>query len=198
MNIRQTKFTHYNKYVKLQTAKALKSTKKTINKKNSTKTTAKILRQLFPELKTVLCVGCRHESEINAFKEEGFDAVGIDIIKQNNIITCDMSKITEHIFFKDKKIDIMFCSHSLEHCLDFNGFLKGVDYLGIKVIQVECPQRNTTNSWDCTFYDFMKKTKKVEKNDILKYFTDFDLISSTVIKNEKKEYDSTVFTLKRK
>ena len=90
----------------------------------------------------------------------------------------------------------MYCSHALEHCLDFEGFIKGVEHLEIKVIRVECPQRGIVTSWDCTLYDFMKESKEIDPKDILKYFTSFDLVNSAIVK--KRHHDSIIFTLKRK
>jgi len=195
--IKSKEFENYESYVTAQKRRAVRGKKCTKSKYNDFVKVAKSLKKQFPQYQNVLCIGSRHPSEIKAFNEEGFTAVGIDLIKSDGMIECDMSKIPEHDFFKDKKMDILFCSHSLEHCLDFEGFIKGVEYLGTKVIMVLCPLRESYSEWDCTIYDFMKPSGEITKEDILKYFTGFELLDMDVKKHRRKNRGSITFTLKR-
>jgi hypothetical protein len=198
--VKHFQFRDYASYLKSQRRKAKKTQYKTSDKKAYYRQVAKNLKSTYPEFDKIICVGCRHETEIQCFKDNGFDAVGIDLFEDASIIQCDMSKIHEHPYFKDKTIPVMYASHSLEHCLDFDGFLKGVDHLGVKVLRVECPFVDKIRSWDCTFYDFMNPAledlEDINKS-ILKYFLDFRIEHLELQDTKKRKADNIVFTLRR-
>jgi SAM-dependent methyltransferase len=64
----------------------------------------------------VLCVGCHSTSEIDQFRQSGFNpVVGIDLFSTSpDILVMDMHSMK----FADDHFDILFASHSLEHALD--------------------------------------------------------------------------------
>ena len=195
--IKHKDFDKYSDYVEVQKRRANRTTKNTKHRLGEFQKIAKSLRERFPDYESILCVGCRLNCEIAAFKQVGFKAVGIDLIEKEGVIQCDMFKIPEHDFFQNKKIDIMFCSHSLEHCLDFDGFIKGVAHLDTKVIMVLCPLRAGYSEWDCTVYDFMKPSGKITEEDILKYFKGFKLLNVSINTHRRKNMGSITFLLER-
>lgn len=153
----QYKYENYEDYLDNQIKRAKGSQRKTRKRVKDFTKNAQHFKQKYPELKSVLCIGCRDKSEIEAFKDEGYDAQGIDLFDSEGIIKCDMSFIPDHPYFKFKKYDIVYMSHSLEHCMDLEGLRRGIQHLNPSLIYVECPLRDDIGAWDCSVWDFMKE-----------------------------------------
>jgi SAM-dependent methyltransferase len=66
--------------------------------------------------KSVLCIGCRTDAELNSFRRLGASPVtGIDLFAQfPGVLVMDMHALQ----FPDGTFDMIFASHSLEHALD--------------------------------------------------------------------------------
>jgi len=73
------------------------------------------MKVLFPDSKSILCVGARDDSEVQSFINNQYFAKGIDICTETSLITkMDMVDLTPEF----GKFDIAYCSHTLEHVVD--------------------------------------------------------------------------------
>lgn len=95
------------------------------------------IKSVFPEAKKVLCVGSRDVSEVYAFRDHEYEAIGIDLFsdEESTIRIMDMHKISEE--FGEDEFDLIFACHSLEHSYNpevvFQGFRK-VSKLGAFIV----------------------------------------------------------------
>jgi hypothetical protein len=71
----------------------------------------------FSSVKKILCVGARDVSEVKAFINREYEAIGIDLFSadKNIIRLVDMHNIAQD--FKENEFDLIFSCHSLEHSL---------------------------------------------------------------------------------
>lgn len=94
-----------------------------LTKKNSTKASSKsthrseqisLIKKLMPDAKSVLCAGCRDDSEVLSFVKAGFEARGIDVNHETKLISkTSMEEMPDTI--GEKSYDIVYSRHSLEH-----------------------------------------------------------------------------------
>ena len=64
---------------------------------------------------SVLCVGCRNTAELDRFRAQGLEPVGIDLFAQGDgIVVMDMHELR----FDADSFDAVYASHSLEHSYD--------------------------------------------------------------------------------
>ncbi len=153
--------------------------------------------------KSILCLGCRDDSEIEFFEKKGYKTDGIDLYSTKKIIKCDMSRLLHHKYFKKKKYDIIFGMEALEHCLNFEKLLKAINkmckkycifmgpVLGSKIIPIP-------DTWDCNFQPFMFseniKNKKIHDKLLLDTFKEFDIVINEVHKGGRRLF----FILRKK
>lgn len=85
-----------------------------------------LIREKMPEVRRVLCLGCRHESEVQDFIDNGFSAVGIDVANQvpGLITRMDAHKIGSNFLLKE--FDLVYACHSLEHMYNAEKVLRGI------------------------------------------------------------------------
>ena len=85
-----------------------------------------LIREKIPEARRVLCLGCRHESEVQDFIDNGFEAVGIDVANDvpGLIRRMDAHKIGSN--FRLKEFDLVYSCHSLEHMYNAEKVLRGI------------------------------------------------------------------------
>jgi len=147
----------YENYLHRQQHTASRTTHKTVKGEKYIRERVKELSLLYPELKRVLCLGSRHPIEVEAFLDAGYNAIGIDLLETlPHVIRCDMAKICENpILQKRKPFDILYMSHSLEHCLDIEGLLKGIEWSEATVMYIRVPIKTRPKKWDCTLLEFM-------------------------------------------
>jgi len=149
--------------------------------------------------KNILCVGARDDSEANFFRKLGMEADGIDLYSSGKIIECDMSKMLEHPYLKNKEYDIIFASDSLEHCADLCGFIQGLNKLCKNYFVCFGPSANgalegiNIDNWDCAIHKFMTDNSNFAKN-LLDAFCQFDIVTSQLDRGGKKLF----FILKKK
>lgn len=99
--------------------------------------------KLIPSAKTVLCVGCRDDSEVIQFNKAGLNAVGIDIANESNYIKkLDAHKMLEE--FEPNSFDIVFSSHSLEHMHDPYKVLSNIRKVATKGLFIALPLPHAT------------------------------------------------------
>lgn len=73
-----------------------------------------LIIELYEDLQTVLCVGCRTDSEVEAFEDYNLKASGLDVANE----TSKIKKIPAELIdkhYEESSIDLAYCSHSLEH-----------------------------------------------------------------------------------
>lgn len=145
----------YDEYLTVQREYSLQRRQITESRRGVTSRAATWLREQFPTLRSVICLGARHSSEVEAFHDAGFAAEGIDLHAAPHITACDMSRLAQHPHFFNRQFDIAFASHSLEHCLDFAGLYRSLRSLRVKVIYAECPILQKPDRRECRYYPFM-------------------------------------------
>ena len=112
------------------------------------------LKHFFPDSKSVLCIGARDDSEIQTFIDAGYEAKGIDICRETNLITkMDMADLTT----KFGTFDIAYCSHVLEHVIDPLKVFKAIKRVTKKAIFIILPIVNRQPDIEHpTVYEVMK------------------------------------------
>ena len=77
-------------------------------------------RQVAPFLGALtLCVGCRHDRELNILNALGAQAVGIDLVATGRVLEMDMHDLK----FPAESFDAVYSCHSLEHAYDLDRVL---------------------------------------------------------------------------
>jgi SAM-dependent methyltransferase len=97
---------------------------------------------------SVLCVGCRNLVELGEFSRRGYgEVVGIDLFSQSpEILVMDMHDLA----FPDKRFDVVYASHSLEHAYDLERVMSEISRVGRTgaVLAVEVPVRHKGSDAD--------------------------------------------------
>lgn len=117
----------------------------------------------------VLCVGARHVSEVNHFKSNFKEVVGIDIVENiDGIIKVDAHDMQN--YFKENQFDFVYSSHSLEHMVDAEKVIKNIRTVSKIGCLITLPIFNETYNSHCTLFDickFLHENKGIE-NHLLK------------------------------
>jgi cyclopropane fatty-acyl-phospholipid synthase-like methyltransferase len=189
-------FKDYDDYVQAQIKRARKTMFQTSDHEARREFIYKTMVEQGVSGESVLCVGARDGSEVKFFEEKKFSSVvGIDLFESKQIICCDMSKMTEHPKLK-KKFDIIISIESIEHCLDIDGFIHGLNALCKRYFVCMCPVIRVPSQWDCGSLPFMLDLKSVSdlKVKLENYFTDFSVVHCDMQKKGKRLF----FILKKK
>ena len=94
---------------------------RTVNKAKRRANNIEIINNL--NLASILCIGARHDSEVQSFIDAGYYCIGIDIAtKTNLILRVDAHEIDTH----SMSFDLVYASHSLEHMHDPVKVLKNI------------------------------------------------------------------------
>ncbi len=131
MNGKKYEYKDYDEYIKLQIKRSRRT--KGMTRRESCNRRREWIYKRMTELeiegKSILCLGARDEAEINFFENKGYEVDGIDLFNSGKVIECDMSRLLKHEYFKNKKYDIIFAMEAIEHCLNFEGLLEGINKL---------------------------------------------------------------------
>ena len=129
----------------------------TINRKKYRQNDIKTIKKLFPNVCTVLCIGCRHDSEVQDFLNNKFIAIGIDIATESDFIAkIDAHKLNE---FEFNKFDFVYASHSLEHMYDPKLVMRNIKNLNPQGIHITLPFQNKNQGSilkHATLFEIMK------------------------------------------
>lgn len=105
-------------------------------RKNYRKEDIEIIAKHFPNIKSVLCVGCRDDSEVKDFMKNGVGCIGIDVSNETKYIKrIDAHKLNEHF----SNVDLVYTSHSLEHMVNSSKVLCNIRKLNPKGVYVVLP-----------------------------------------------------------
>jgi hypothetical protein len=134
--------------------------------------------------KNMLCVGARDKSELDFFREKGYEVEGIDLYKAEGIRVCDMSKMHIDPLMRFQRYSVVLSCESIEHCLDAEGFLKGLNVVCFEYFVCMCPVVKDPNQWDCQQWSFMRDIK--DRDDLRQKlevcFDEFDVITCDIHK----------------
>lgn len=139
------------------------------------------LKRLSPSTKSVLCVGARHESEVESFINTGFDAIGIDVVPcaSKLVHRLDMHDLLNE--FGQDSWDVVFSSHSLEHARNSIDVLRqmiSVARLGVYLI---LPVMNSPTESDCSVFSFMENEESSDVESISTELNSYGLTGFNVI-----------------
>jgi len=192
----------YDQHIKLQISKAQRTVGRTIRFKYRREWIYNKMQELKITGKSILCVGARHYSEVEFFEKRGFKSEGIDLFEADQIIKCNMSKMLEHPYIKNQKYDIVFCNEVMEHCVDLNGFIKGLNKICKKYFICMGPSSQEKEKiiryswWDPAVHQFMIDSQDIGiySKNLLETFKDFKIIVNESHKNGHRVF----FILKKK
>lgn len=127
---------------------------------------ASIIKKYTPKAKSILCIGCRDDSEVTDFKKAGFQSLGVDVSNETKLIKkADAHKLSD--VFKPNQFDFVYASHCLEHMYDANLALdqiRKVTKLGIFLIlpmgkSKDGTDRTAVSINHCSIFDIMVSPK---------------------------------------
>lgn len=178
---------NFNKHIEREAKKH--STEK---KRDLTIEKAKIMTDIFPRLfdyfkgaKKILCVGCRHDAEVEMFETKENVVVGIDVAnKTKKIKNIPAEKIDD--IFQEDEFDLVYASHSLEHVVSPEKVLKNIRMIASKGCYVILPletRREPGNDHPIIF-DISKQEKNASKEMLISSIkNDFKLFEPYEIKD---------------
>lgn len=162
------------------------SKKITAGKTKKRKRNIRQIKTIFPTASKILCVGCRDNSEVKDFIDLGFNAIGIDLFNETKYIKkIDAHNMISH--FGNKKFDVIYSSHSLEHMYNASEVLdqfRKISKLGVFIVLPVGGKRkgmdlDVPNITHPSVFDIMincpKNKKELNKN--IKILNDFKNIS---------------------
>lgn len=126
-----------------------------------------MIKNFFPNAKSVLCIGSRDDSEVRDFINNGFNAVGIDILDKTKLIKkIDAHNLDKH--FSENEFDIIFASHVLEHVLDAEKVMVNIRSVAKNGVFIVLPMvYGRKPSWKHpTIFEIMKVKRKEEASNI--------------------------------
>ena len=104
-----------------------------------------------------LCVGCRHDEEVEDFNRNGFQALGIDILPTTKQIQGDINKLEN--YFSENSFDIGYSCHSLEHTFDPIHFMQMIRKICLEGLYLVIPIRDYPDIEEPIFFDVMHSRK---------------------------------------
>lgn len=140
-------------------------------------------------VKKILCVGARDESEVNYFRNKGIDAIGIDLFSKNQTIIkiLDMHELGSN--FSENEFDIIFSCHSLEHSVKPDKVLQDMKKISKYGVFIVLPLSGWTHAKDPVMFNFMEKAG--EEGDIKVTIEDVQKDIENIVE------DSTVINFKQ-
>ena len=135
--------------------KFVKKWHNTVNRKNQRDEHLLHIKNLFPSALKVLCLGCRHESEVIQFRDFGYSAIGLDFAGTDN----DFIKIGDAhellSYFEENSFDIVYSSHSMEHMHDAELVLENIRKVATMGAFIVLPAKPLLGKSHCSVFDIM-------------------------------------------
>jgi hypothetical protein len=118
------------------------------------------VKENFPDAKKVLCMGARDASEVMNFRNEGFEAIGIDLFSSDETVVkiVDMQEMGDH--FDTHEFDLVFSCHSLEHSFDPESVLIAIRNIASMGCFLVLPNCKDPTGKDPTIFEFMSRIKQ--------------------------------------
>ena len=163
---------------------------RTVNKAKNRAKNIEIINNL-NYINSILCIGARHNSEIQSFILSGYYCIGIDIAtKTNLILRVDAHEIDTH----SMSFDLVYASHSLEHMHDPVKVLKNIRKIARVGLFAILPITSILKSGHPVIFDIMANPPDVYTGD-----PDFKVLEPYEIAHyEKNNEEITVlFNFKR-
>lgn len=133
-----------------------------------------LIRKFFSKIKSVICMGCRDDSEVQTFIKAGFDAIGFDINCETRLIKkIDAHKMNEYF----DAVDLIYASHALEHMYDVDKVMKHVKSIAKNVVIILPVSSNVESSLSHpTIFEIMKIKNRIigPQRLLYKIRSDFD------------------------
>ena len=118
-----------------------------------------LIKEMFPESKSILCVGARIDHEVLTFINNGFSATGIDIAYESGLV----KKVDAHDMmecFEENQFDIVYSSHSLEHMHDAELVLENIKKVSKNGVFITLPCKSKLYKSHCSVFDLMVETEE--------------------------------------
>lgn len=178
---------NFNKHIEREAKKH--STKK---KRDLTIEKSKIIINTFPKLfdcfkdaKKILCIGCRHDAEVEMFETKDNVVVGIDVANKTQKIKKIPAEKIDDIFQEDE-FDLVYTSHSLEHVVSPDKVLKNIRMIASKGCYVILPleTRRAPGNDHPVIFDISKQKKNASKEELISSISnDFKIFEPYEIKD---------------
>lgn len=128
------------------------------------------MKNFFGDIESIVCVGCRDESELQTFLKSNIDAKGIDINQNNSKLIKQEDAANIENCFANQKFDIVYSRHSLEHIINPEAFLNGASNISKKGVFIVLPPGTAPRPGHPTHFDIMKEiiNKDENSNDMSK------------------------------
>ncbi|MEQ8789848.1 MAG: hypothetical protein RIC55_26375 [Pirellulaceae bacterium] len=145
----------YDEYLDYQQRRARQSrglTRRAAAKRDSV---VRLLRRFAPQARSLLCLGARDVSEVDDFRQAGYDAEGIDLAGDDGVAQCDMSNLDGDDRFRERQFDVFVMLHSLGHCWDLEGFQRRSlpHCRQVLVAVLPCRREPRPSRWECRTFD---------------------------------------------
>ena len=113
------------------------------------------IKALYPDAKSILCLGCRHESEVSQFLKSGFDATGLDFAgTESSLIKIgDAHNLLD--YYEKSQFDLVYSSHSLEHMHCANTVLENIREVASMGAFIVLPSKGSLGASHCSVFDIM-------------------------------------------
>lgn len=153
--MKSSQFSTYSEYLEFQTKTARETVSRTLQFRQYPRI-LHMLKMFFPEAESILLIGCRHPVEYDVFKKNYKDVTAIDLFEEGPISNCDMSRIYDHPEIGARQYDVFVTIRSLAHCVDFEGFLKGLKLHASLGIYCFTKADFTQNKWFCSDAEILR------------------------------------------
>mgnify|MGYP003653293509 CR=1 FL=1 len=113
------------------------------------------IKNIFPDAKRVLCLGCRHESEVLQFLKHGFFAAGLDFAGTETPIVRigDAHNLLD--YYEENKFDVVYSSHSMEHMSNPTVVLENIRKVASMGTFIVLPPFGEAGPSHCSVFDVM-------------------------------------------
>lgn len=113
------------------------------------------IKDVFPDAKKILCLGCRHESEVLQFLKHGFFASGLDFAgkETESVRIGDAHNLLD--YYEENEFDIVYSSHSMEHMSDADIVLENIRKVASMGTFIVLPSFGEAGPSHCSIFDVM-------------------------------------------